>query len=250
MTDLGGGEWRYEYAVFNWNLDGMVDSFSVPSGGVASDFYFHDIDDIAANDWGVTVAGGMVTWSFGGSAGDGTPPSKLAEEIEFGELYNFGFTSNSAPTPGTFEAGVAQPGPGGDLVTGTISAPAAGDPPWTDLANGKAGTGGQVPVLAGVGPLTAGSANSLETSNALANATATLVVGATNLSAAFKGGVMVPTPDFLIAQLIDGTGSSSLPFTWPNGIPAGTEFFLQMWVDDVGGTNDLAASNGLKGEAQ
>ena len=30
VTDLGGGMWHYEYALFNLNLDRAIQSFSVP----------------------------------------------------------------------------------------------------------------------------------------------------------------------------------------------------------------------------
>ncbi len=32
VTDLGGGMWHYEYALFNMNLDRAIQSFSVPLG--------------------------------------------------------------------------------------------------------------------------------------------------------------------------------------------------------------------------
>jgi len=32
VTDLGGGLWHYEYALYNQNLDRAIQSFSVPVG--------------------------------------------------------------------------------------------------------------------------------------------------------------------------------------------------------------------------
>jgi len=93
-TDLGNGQWRYEYALFNWTLDRRVRSFSVPNVGNASDFYFHDIDNNAANDWVVSTAGKNVTWTFPDVFLSG---HKVAGPLEFCNVVNFGFTSNHAP---------------------------------------------------------------------------------------------------------------------------------------------------------
>jgi len=119
--DLGGGQWRYEYALFNWNLDRQVRQFSVPAGDGATDFYFHDIDDQAANDWVPVVSGGNVTWTFPDVV---LPGIKVAGPLEYGTLYNFGFTS-SLP-PGNRNAALATQihGAGGDLLAVATQAPA------------------------------------------------------------------------------------------------------------------------------
>jgi hypothetical protein len=97
-VDLGGGLFRYEYAVWNWNLDRKVRSFSVPTGGgTPTDFYFHDIDDQAANDWVPAVSGGNLT-----DLPRRVPRGeKVAGPLEFGTLYNFGFTCDVAPATAT-----------------------------------------------------------------------------------------------------------------------------------------------------
>ena len=121
-TDLGGGSWRYEYAVFNWNLDRKVRSFSVPTGGGAvSALSFHDIDAEPSNDWVAAVSGGNLTWTFPDVV---LPGVKVAGALEFGYLYNFGFTSTLAP--GTRNAALAphEDGPGGDLFGAATLAPA------------------------------------------------------------------------------------------------------------------------------
>lgn len=130
-VDLGNGLWRYEYALFNWTLDRKVRSFSVPSGGLVSDFYFHDIDDQLANDWVVTTDGKNVTWTFPDVF---LPGHKVAGPLEFGTLYNFGFTSNKAPAKRIAELGIHEPGDGGDLLGADILAPSALAISSTDLA--------------------------------------------------------------------------------------------------------------------
>ena len=129
--DLGNGQTRYEYALFNWDLDRKVRAFSVPTCGSASDFYFPDIDDQASNDWVPTVAGGNVTWTFP----DVTLPGvKVAGPLAYSTLYNFGFTSDTPP--GTRDAALTihEAGAGGDLLAASTLAPACLDLSATSLA--------------------------------------------------------------------------------------------------------------------
>jgi hypothetical protein len=131
-VDLGGGLTRYEYAVLNWNMDRKLRSFSVPTGSaMVTDQYFHDIDNLTANDWVATVAGGMLTWEF---PDVDLPGVKVAGAMGFLTLYNFGFTSNVAP--GDRDATVAPhlAGPGGDLLAVPTRAPAGLNLTATKLA--------------------------------------------------------------------------------------------------------------------
>ncbi|MGQ0553338.1 MAG: hypothetical protein ACT4PU_08970 [Planctomycetota bacterium] len=119
-VDLGGGLWRYEYALFNWTLDRKVRSFSVPSCGSASDFYFHDTDNFASNDWAVTQSGGNVSWTFPDVFPTGV---KVAGPLAWATLYNFGFTSDVAPGTRNAVLTLHDPGPGGDLLGVSTLAP-------------------------------------------------------------------------------------------------------------------------------
>lgn len=161
--------------------------------------------------------------------------------------------------PGTYTVTIAASGyvsqvlPGVSVGAGdaTVLSVALSPEGWSDLGLGLAGTAGLVPVLTGSGPLTASSVNAVDLAAALPGAGAHLVFGFTRIDAAFKGGVLVPSPDLLISGLpIDGAGQLSLPFVWPTGIPGGFPFFLQVWVEDGQGPLGFAASNGLRGEAQ
>ena len=155
--------------------------------------------------------------------------------------------------PGTLEGTIAyrveatdRAGNTGVSATQSFMQGAGGTPgSWTDLGLGKAGTNG-VPVLAGTGTLQGGSSNQVDLTSALASAPATLFVGLSNISTPFKGGTLVPSPDFLINVATNGAGAISLPFTWPAGIPLGTKLYWQIWVSDSGAANNLSASNGLE----
>jgi len=91
-TDIGGGRWRYEYALMNFDFDPRVKSFSVPlpAGATPTDIGFHDFDGNAATDWPATVAGGSITWQ--------APPSQPSAAQDYGTLSNFRFTANAAPS--------------------------------------------------------------------------------------------------------------------------------------------------------
>jgi len=111
-TDLGGGQWRYEYAVMNFDYaHAQIDaahpsepnmkllsnhgfsSFSVPlpTGVSATDLRFDDADGDAGNDWTATTTANAVTW---------TAPAS-GNTLDWGTLYHFEFTTSVAPLPNT-----------------------------------------------------------------------------------------------------------------------------------------------------
>ena len=45
------------------------------------------------------------------------------------------------------------------------------------------------------------------------------------------------------------SGTLTLPFNWPSGVPAGLPLYFQFWISDAGAVAGFAASNGLKGLA-
>ncbi len=122
------------------------------------------------------------------------------------------------------------------------------NPTWTDLGLAKAGTGNVVPVVSGTGSLAANTSGTLDLIDALPSTTSTLVVGFADLSAPFKGGTLVPTPDIFIGPLVSsGTGNITLPFVFPAGVPSDFDFYVQHWISDPGATFGLSSSNGLQG---
>lgn len=118
--------------------------------------------------------------------------------------------------------------------------------PFLDLGFALPGSNGY-PVQIASGALTGGTPFSFRLLNGLPGAPATLVLG---ISAAFiphKGGVMVPSPDFLFPGfVINGAGAFTLAGTWPNGIPSGATGYLQWWFKDAAGPTPKAASSGLR----
>ncbi|MHC5209169.1 MAG: hypothetical protein ACYTG2_00445 [Planctomycetota bacterium] len=119
--------------------------------------------------------------------------------------------------------------------------------PWIDLGFALAGTFGE-PTLTGDGPLLPASATLLTLENAEPDAVAYLVVSLVAILEPFKGGVLVPGPDppgTLFILVTDPLGELHLASPWPGGIPPGTSFFFQVWIEDLGGPVGFSASNAL-----
>ena len=119
-TDLGGGNWRYDYAVMNFDFaralmdpaDGSgpnprvlanrgFDRFSVPlpSSQVVIATSFSDGTADGANPWTVSTTGDRVSWN----APDGA-------SLDWGTLYSFSLTVAAAPVEGTSSLDVAGAG--------------------------------------------------------------------------------------------------------------------------------------------
>lgn len=120
---------------------------------------------------------------------------------------------------------------------------------WANLGGALAGTLG-APALVGEGALVAGTPVTLTIEGALGNAPATFAIGTSELGVPFKGGTMVPDPMLWIAGLsVAPDGTLAIGTTWPAGVPAGTEIYVQAWIVDAGGPKGFAATNGLVGTA-
>ena len=116
---------------------------------------------------------------------------------------------------------------------------------WQDLGQALAGTNG-LPHVSGSGTLESLSPISLTLTNALANGSAYLVMGLSQLGAAFKGGVLVPSPDLVLGPFpVDGVGELLVSTHWPAGVPSNVTTSMQYWIPDAAGPKGFAASNGL-----
>lgn len=98
-TDLGGGQWNHEFAIFNLNSDrscGAV-KFKLPLGATSSSYGFRDVDyhsgePYSLTDWTQeTLADGLrwytQTWT----------QNQNANALRWGTLYNFRFNANVSP---------------------------------------------------------------------------------------------------------------------------------------------------------
>lgn len=103
VTNLGGGMWHYEYAIFNQFNDASFGSFSVPipAGVTVSNIGFHaplnhapaaDADNYDNEPWVSSVTGGLITWTT-----DDFSIDPMANAIRWGTTYNFRFDADTPP---------------------------------------------------------------------------------------------------------------------------------------------------------
>jgi hypothetical protein len=87
-TALGGGDFHYEYALMNFDVERQIASFSLPllPGQTVSNAGFGDGNANPLDDWAVSTAGGRVTW---------TAPAGNA--LDWGTLFNFRMDVDAAP---------------------------------------------------------------------------------------------------------------------------------------------------------
>lgn len=87
-TPVGGGQYRYEYALMNFDVERKIRSFTVPMGLVktVSNVGFGDANGNPLDDWTWSVNGLDVTW---------TAPAGNA--LDWGTLYNFRMTVDAGP---------------------------------------------------------------------------------------------------------------------------------------------------------
>lgn len=117
---------------------------------------------------------------------------------------------------------------------------------WSNLESGLDGTNGE-PLLVADGDLEASATVAMTLTNAKPLALSYLVFGLDALFAQFKGGVLVPSPDFLLPFVVNGFGQVSFSVPWSAGVPAGFTSYYQFWIQDGAAPAGWAASNGVSG---
>ncbi|MCB9899295.1 MAG: hypothetical protein H6825_14920 [Planctomycetes bacterium] len=119
--------------------------------------------------------------------------------------------------------------------------------PWTNLGGSLAGSNG-TPTLTPTGDLCEGFDVSLAIRRGPSLGTGFLVLGASELSAPFKLGTLVPAPDLVVGGLtLSPQGALTLPLVWPPGLPSGLELWWQVWFPDAGGPFGFSSTNGVVG---
>ncbi|HZM01118.1 MAG TPA: hypothetical protein VFD43_12795 [Planctomycetota bacterium] len=156
-------------------------------------------------------------------------------------------TCNAVSVDGTVIVGRGQVGGGGLGWAGYIAELPTTPALWANLLGGLSGTAG-VPKLAGTGPLTAGSPSNLTLSQAKPLTQSALAVGLSAANLPFKGGILVPFPNWLFFLPIGGSGSLSLNFNWPGGMPSGFKMYWQFMIKDTAAVNGVSLSNALRSQ--
>jgi hypothetical protein len=130
-------------------------------------------------------------------------------------------------------------------VNQTLTVAASPDDHWTRLELGTGSNLG-VPQIRGSGPLTAGSVTTVTLTSGQPGATAWFVVSAVAVMAPFKGGTLVPAPDFLLPFTTNSQGVVAPALVWPAGVPSGAELYFQVWQEAPSGVLGWTSSNGLR----
>lgn len=99
---VGGGRYRYDYAVMNHDFDRRIDAFSVPltAGDAPQQIEFRDLDADPGNDWQASVDARSITWRSPGEAA----------ALDWGTLFSFRFELTRAPVATAVRLGIVEPG--------------------------------------------------------------------------------------------------------------------------------------------
>lgn len=112
VTGLGGGQYRYDYAVYNLNSDRSGGSFSIgiPTATTISNVgfnapFYHSGEPYSNAAWTTTVSNCAVTWS----TPEAYSTNQNSSALRWGTMYNFWFTANRPPVGGTATLGLFKP---------------------------------------------------------------------------------------------------------------------------------------------
>ncbi len=116
VTNLGGGQYHYEYAVHNLNSHRSGGTFSIPVGAATiTNVDFHDVAyrngdgegnvSYSAADWTSSNVGGVLTWSTETEGANAN-----ANALRWGTTYNFRFDADVAPVSGLASLGLWRTG--------------------------------------------------------------------------------------------------------------------------------------------
>jgi len=122
VVDLGQGNYRYEYAVYNHTLWQQVNSFTVATGsGVnITNAGFHapveDEEPYGNEEWTMTVNGDSINWSV-----EDFNTNEFSNTLRYGTLYTFWFEANAAPVASGATLGLHKPGDIDSIAMGCVT---------------------------------------------------------------------------------------------------------------------------------
>ena len=233
-TDLGGGNFHYEYAIHNRDNFRGVKSFCIPvcPGATVSNVGFHDIDDNAGNDWTATVIQGAIIFET------------TDNPIRWNSFFNFWFDVDASPAkPNSLVMEQFDNGPGSDVLVLAGGTAPLGPIEGSNLGNSLAGYRGLAPQFRTCGDFATGGDASFLLYNARPLTTSLLVVGLSNNPTPLFGGTLVPVPIQRIVPL--PTGAFGVRGFTVNGGGGPVDVFLQYLVADDDAPNGFAFSNAM-----
>jgi formylglycine-generating enzyme required for sulfatase activity len=119
-------------------------------------------------------------------------------------------------------------------------------PAFEDVGGGTQGIAG-IPRLVGLGPLTPGSIVVVALRRAPPNGLMMIWVSFQSIPQPFFGGIFHSIPASLQVVVISDTqGDLSVPATWPGGVPAGVNMWIQYLIQDISVVYGFTLSNAVK----
>jgi len=121
--DLGGGRWRYDYALLNIDMDRQISSFqiSIPAGTTVTDLYFHAPEHHEIINTPGHVPLDNASW-VGSSSANAVSWSTASNPLTWGTTYTFSFVADKGPGDTTMTLGLFRPGTV-TTVSGTTTGP-------------------------------------------------------------------------------------------------------------------------------
>lgn len=243
VTGPTNGTYHYEYVVMNRDNRGDGAAFRIPvcSTATVSNISFRDPDMTPGNDW--TISRNAYELVFNAPAGN-------ANDLTWGNLYNFSFDCDVAPSTATVSVDQAVVGAGAHPAVHVVSsAPVSA----RNIGLGAGCSAATVPALAGTGSASIGNSSFvLETTNVAAGSSNLFVLsaGATNLSLPPCTIYTDPAQILIVAAITaNGSGVARLPLEVPaNGALDGASLVVQTAEVQVGGAflGQADLSNGLR----
>jgi hypothetical protein len=119
VTDLGGGQWHYEYAVHNLNSDRSARAFTVafPAVTTFSNVGFYDVEHhsgeaYAGTDWSLDTTTSQISWFT-----DTFATNSNANALRWATMFNFWFDADQPPEgPVQHSIDLFKPGDPGSIV--------------------------------------------------------------------------------------------------------------------------------------
>ena len=135
VTNVGGGQFHYEYVLFNMNSDRGAQAISIPlgAGSGATSIEFKDVDyhsgePYVGTDWTNTLnPGSSISW-----AAQTFTQNANANALRWSTSYNFRFRSTGAPAPGTITVNLFKPGTPTQITFTGVDVPGGSNCPDTD----------------------------------------------------------------------------------------------------------------------
>ena len=135
VTNLGGGQYHYEYVLFNMNSDRSAQAISIPlgNGSGATNIEFKDVDyhsgePYVGTDWTNTLnPGASISWES-----QTYTQNVNANALRWSTSYNFRFRSTGAPAPGTITVNLFKPGTPTQITFTGVDVPGGSNCPDTD----------------------------------------------------------------------------------------------------------------------